>query len=62
MDETVETIERAETDYVELTADLVSAYVSNNRVQPSEIGALIASMHDALTGLARGAATAAPAV
>jgi predicted transcriptional regulator len=62
VDETVETIERAETDYVELTADLVSAYVSNNRVQPSEVGALIASMHDALTELARGAATTAPAV
>ena len=62
MDEPVETIERAATDYVELTADLVSAYVSNNRVQPSEVGALIASMHDALTGLARGAATATPTV
>jgi predicted transcriptional regulator len=62
VDETVETIERAVTDYVALTADLVSAYISNNRVQPSEVGALIASMHDALTGLARGAATAAPAV
>ena len=62
MDENVETIERAATDYVELTAGLVSAYVSNNRVQPSEIGALIASMHTALAGLAEGGAPAAPAV
>ena len=59
MDHSVETIERAATDYVALTAGLVSAYVSNNRVQPSEIGALIDSMHTALTGLAQGAAAEA---
>ena len=62
MDDIVETIERAATDYVALTAGLVSAYVSNNHVQPGEVSALIASMHDALARLAQGAATAAPAV
>ena len=60
MDEIVETIERAETDYGELTADLVSAYVSNNRVPPAELPALIASMHAALAGLGQGRATQAP--
>lgn len=61
VDEAVETIEHAETDYVELTTALVAAYVANNHLQPSEIGALIASTHAALTGLgASGGPTAAP--
>ena len=62
MDESAGTIEAEASDFVELTADLVSAYVSNNRVQPSEIGALIASMHAALTGLGASAATTVPTV
>ena len=62
MDESAGTIEAEASDFVELTADLVSAYVSNNRVQPSEIGALIASMHAALTGLGVSAATTVPTV
>ena len=62
MDEIVETIERAATDYVELTADLVSAYVSNNSVRPADIAELIASTHAALAGLSQGAAAAAPAI
>jgi len=62
MDEIVETIERAATDYVELTADLVSAYVTNNNVPVAELPALIASTHTTLAGLAQGAATGAPAV
>ena len=60
MDESAGTIEAEASDFVELTADLVSAYVSNNRVQPSEIGALIASTHAALTGLGQGSATTTP--
>jgi predicted transcriptional regulator len=35
-------------DLVTLSADIVSAYVSNNRVQASEIPALLASVHEAL--------------
>ena len=62
MDETVETIERAATDYVELTADLVSAYVSKNAVRPADMAELIASTHAAIAGLAQGAAAGAPAV
>ncbi|GJE14894.1 MucR family transcriptional regulator [Methylobacterium longum] len=62
MDETVETIERAKTDYVELTADLVSAYVSKNAVRPADMAELIASTHAALAGLAQGAAAGATAV
>lgn len=35
-------------DLVELTAEIASAYVSNNRVAPNEIAALIASIHSSL--------------
>ncbi|MCJ2059593.1 MucR family transcriptional regulator [Methylobacterium sp. J-048] len=62
MDENAETIEGGATNYVELTADLVSAYVSNNHLQPNEISSLIASMHAALTGLGQGGTAGAPAV
>nr|WP_276082370.1 MucR family transcriptional regulator [Methylobacterium sp. GC_Met_2] len=44
-----------------MTTTLVAAYVSNNHIQPSEISALIASMHAALAGLGNGAVPAAPA-
>lgn len=43
------------TDYASMTADVVSAYVSNNAVQIGELPALIDSVHSAL----RTAATAA---
>ena len=62
MDSLVEAIEPQSVDYTELTASLVAAYVSNNRVQPSEIGALIVSTHAALTGLGASSAQAAVSV
>ncbi|GJD44867.1 hypothetical protein AFCDBAGC_2736 [Methylobacterium cerastii] len=37
---------------VELTADMIAAYVSANHVQVAELPALIASVHAALAGLA----------
>ena len=47
---------REETDgsesHLELTAGIVSAYVSNNPVPPSELPALIASISAAISGLA----------
>ncbi|TXN08256.1 MucR family transcriptional regulator [Methylobacterium sp. WL103] len=45
---------------IELTADLVAAYVSNNNVPVSELPALLADVHGALSGLAN-AASAEPA-
>ncbi|WP_313902124.1 MucR family transcriptional regulator [Methylobacterium sp. E-046] len=60
MDENAENIEAGATDYTGLTTNLVSAYVSNTRVPPAELPALIASMHAALGGLGRGSATQAP--
>ncbi|MDN3575021.1 MucR family transcriptional regulator [Methylobacterium longum] len=60
MDENAETIEAAAVDYVELTADLVSAYVSKNAVRPADMAELISSTHAALAGLGASAAQAAP--
>ncbi|GJD45979.1 hypothetical protein AFCDBAGC_3858 [Methylobacterium cerastii] len=49
-------------DEFEMTADLVSAFVSNNNLPMSELPALIASVHAALAGLGNEAAaeTAGP--
>jgi predicted transcriptional regulator len=41
-------------DYVELTVDIVSAYVSNNPVPPGELAQLIARTHTALIQVANG--------
>ena len=62
MDENAGAIEAKAIDYVELTADIVSAYVSNNSVRPADMAELIASTHTALAGLSQSAAAAAPAV
>src|SRR3712207_2761224 len=41
-------------NYIELAADIVSAFVSNNSVPVAELPALIGSVHDALTKVANG--------
>jgi predicted transcriptional regulator len=41
-------------DFVELTVDIVSAYVSNNPVPPGELAQLITRIHGALTQIASG--------
>ncbi|WP_430912690.1 MucR family transcriptional regulator [Methylobacterium sp. sgz302541] len=38
-------------NHVELAADIVSAYVSNNSIPVADLAALIASVHAALSGL-----------
>lgn len=40
-----------DTSFIELAADIVSAYVSNNSVPASDLPALIADIHGALTRL-----------
>jgi predicted transcriptional regulator len=37
--------------YVDLTADIVSAYVSKNSVRPTDLGELITTVHQTLKGL-----------
>jgi len=46
------------TDHIELTADIVSAYVSNNSVPVSELATLLTSVHASLSGLASGGSDA----
>ena len=49
---------QAQTQYVDLAADIVSAYVTKNAVPIGELPALIASVHSALTKVANGVAEA----
>ncbi|HKF94071.1 MAG TPA: MucR family transcriptional regulator [Gammaproteobacteria bacterium] len=44
--------------YIELTAEIVSAYVSNNSVPASDLQSLISQVHSALTRVSNGHADA----
>jgi predicted transcriptional regulator len=46
--------EQTSANYVELAADVVSAYVSNNSVPLSELPSLIAAVHASLQFVAEG--------
>ena len=46
---------------IELVADIIAAYVSNNNVPPSELGSLISGVHAALSGVDAPKAEEAPA-
>lgn len=48
--------------YIELAADIVSAYVSNNSVAASDLPALISDVHAALKRVTSGAVVAVPDV
>ena len=62
MDENIESDVVESADRIQLTAEIVSAYVSNNSVRPADMAELIVSTHAALSGLGSSAALAAPAV
>jgi predicted transcriptional regulator len=47
-------------ELIDLTADIVSAYVSNNTVPASDLAALIAEVHRALTNTSMGRVEAEP--
>ncbi|AMJ59047.1 MucR family transcriptional regulator [Bosea sp. PAMC 26642] len=47
-------------DYIELTADIVSAYVSNNSVPAAELPALINDVYGALSHVVAGIAPVVP--
>ena len=47
-------------DFIELTADIVSAYVSNNSVPASDLPSLISDVHAALNRVVGGAAPIVP--
>jgi predicted transcriptional regulator len=44
-------------EIIEMTADIVSAYVGNNSVSASELPSLIQSVHRALAGVSNGSET-----
>ena len=54
--------EETAADHIELTADVVSAYLSNNHVQAAELPRLIASVHTAIVGLGSPAASTDPEI
>lgn len=56
MDATIDNGASPTTDALELTTEIVAAYVSNNPVQSSELSNLIRSVHDTLQGLSTPAA------
>jgi predicted transcriptional regulator len=58
--ENADIVEAQADDFIELTADLVSAYVSNNHLLPSEISTFIADTHAALARLSKETAPEAP--
>ncbi|MDB5557976.1 MAG: transcriptional regulator, MucR family [Enterovirga sp.] len=53
-----DTEDAAGLNFVELTADVVAAYVANNAVHKADLPALIASVHVSLVGLGRPATPA----
>ena len=53
-----ETAEIQTTDFIDLAADIVAAYVSNNPVRTADLPDLIRNVHAALNGLVTGAAQA----
>ena len=50
-----EAVENANSNLTDLTADIVSAYVSKNSVQANELASLISTVHAALSGVGQGA-------
>jgi predicted transcriptional regulator len=48
--------DKSSSNYIELTADIVSAYVSNNAVAAGDISALISQVHSALLRVSNGQA------
>ena len=48
-------------EIIEMTSDIVSAYVGNNSVSSSDLPSLIQSVHRALSAVTSGTAEVAPA-
>ena len=49
-----------QSETLEMAAEVVAAFVSNNPLPRGELPALIQTIHDALTGLSVGVKNAAP--
>lgn len=53
-----ETTQHRASDFIAISSEVVSAYVSNNPVRPSDLPALIASVHATLLSISNGVETA----
>lgn len=62
MDESASISASEQTDFIELTTEIVAAYVSNNSVRSADLPDLLAEVHRALAGLKGAAAPAEPRV
>ena len=62
MDDNISVFEASETNFIDLTADIVAAYVSKNSVRPADLPALLADVHAAIAGLNSAPASAEPKV
>ena len=60
--QTEDVVETQTIDYVEITTEIVAAYLSHNRVPVAELPGLLAGVHAALAGLRQAAEAAEPAV
>jgi predicted transcriptional regulator len=60
MDDSTSVPNQDQIDFVELTADIVSAYVANNSVPVPDLPTLLSGVHAALTGLGQTSAPAEP--
>ncbi|MGH1590541.1 MucR family transcriptional regulator [Methylobacterium phyllosphaerae] len=58
MDESTQVSGAEHFDFIDLTATVVAAYVSNNSVRPADLPALLSEVHAAITGLNRTSASA----
>jgi predicted transcriptional regulator len=62
MDESPSVSASEQTDVIELTTEIVAAYVSNNSVRSADLPDLLAEVHRALSGLRGTSASAEPKV
>nr|WP_307188483.1 MucR family transcriptional regulator [Methylobacterium sp. B34] len=62
MDENISISAPERTGFIDLTTEIVAAYVSNNSVQSGDLPALLAEVHSALSGLKSASASAEPTV
>jgi predicted transcriptional regulator len=60
MDENTQVSGPDQLDFVQLTADIAAAYVSNNSVRPADLPALLTEVHAAVAGLNSAPASAEP--
>ena len=62
MDESASISASEQTDFIELTTEIVAAYVSNNSVRSADLPDLLAEVHRALAGLKGASASVEPKV